>query len=65
MRNGIAHGNIIFYPDINKEIQYVSIWNNKYKTTIREWGTTLSIDTMRSFLFNFVDLAEQLHGKQK
>jgi len=65
MRNGIAHGNIRFNPDDKGDIETVSIWNYEHGTCKREWGATISVNIMRTFLFKFVELAEQLHGKQR
>ena len=61
MRNGIAHGNIEFLPGVRGEIQALRIWNISPRTRRRTWGALLSIETMRTFLHCFVDLAEELH----
>ena len=61
MRNGIAHGNIIPYPDSNMEIRSVLIWNLKPNGT-RDWGAVLPVDILRQFLFKFVELATNMHN---
>ena len=59
MRNGIAHGNIVFWPDSNNEIKAIQLWNTRGGK--RTWGTMLTVDVMRALLDRFVELAEQLH----
>jgi hypothetical protein len=60
MRNGIAHGNIVFLPNEKDEIRAIRVWNNDPKGH-RTWGAILTVEVMRSMLDRFVELAEQLH----
>ena len=65
MRNGIAHGNLVFLPDADNEIHAIQLWNFDRKINRRTWGTILTIDVMRQLLDRFVELAEQLHQRQR
>jgi hypothetical protein len=58
LRNGIAHGNVAFRPGPNGEVAGLRIWNESRGK--RNWGTALSTEALRSFLFCFAKLAEQL-----
>ncbi len=59
LRNSIAHGNIEFHPRPDGHISAVSVWNNVGNS--RTWGATINCADLRSFLIQFVSLAEQIH----
>ncbi len=59
MRNGVAHGNISFLPDGQGQIAELQIENQNGEGQ-RTWGTTITPDTMRTFLGRFVALVEDL-----
>jgi len=61
IRNGVAHGNIIFHPDPGGEIRSLHIWNVDPRENKRTWGSVLTIEQMRTFLDKFVETAEVLH----
>lgn len=61
LRNGIAHGNIIFIPDSNNEIRAIQLWNTDPRTERRTWGAVLTVDVLRQLLNHFVGLAEELN----
>lgn len=64
IRNGIAHGNIKYFPDEDNEINVLQIWNINHKSKKRDWGTLLTVDLMEIFLYKFVNLAESLHNRR-
>lgn len=61
IRNGLAHGNFILYPDSKKEIKSVLVWNINIRSGVRDWGAILTIVVLRQFLLKFVELAEKIH----
>lgn len=58
LRNRMAHGNVAFRSGPNGEVAGLQIWN--VSRGKRDWGTVLSTQGLRNFLFSFARLAEQL-----
>jgi hypothetical protein len=62
LRNGIAHGNIVFLPGPQGEIKAIRVWNENRGR--RDWGTVLTIADLRCFLVRFVGLADTLADQE-
>ena len=58
IRNGIAHGNLSFFPDHRGQIQAIGIAN--YDRGRRTWSGVISVRDMRALLERFVALAEEM-----
>jgi hypothetical protein len=63
LRNGIAHGHIIFLPDGIGRIGALRI-ENRYKGRTT-WAVTVTLETMRRFLHRFVALIEDIDYKTR
>ncbi len=57
VRNALAHGHIRFRGNNEDDITDVEMWDVNWNNK-RTWGTTVSVDSMRTFLVKFVQLAE-------
>jgi len=55
VRNAFAHGNIEYQSENGRDITHVRIWNERHGR--RTWGTRLDIDTLRTFLERFSEMA--------
>ena len=60
LRNAIAHFNIEFLSDYEKEIQSIKVWNKSGgKTGKTTWEATLGLKELKSILFKFTELLDK------
>lgn len=62
MRNGLAHGNIDFFPGGDGRIAALRVWN-ALPNGARSWGAVVSTADLRAFLFAFAALIEEIHAE--
>lgn len=58
LRNGIAHGNLSYLPDVRGQIQAIRIEN--YNQDRLTWRGVISVQEMRVLLHKFVMLVEEV-----
>jgi len=56
LRNSIAHCNVEFSCDRNRQVDGIKVWNNKNNQ--KSWEAQLSIADLRCLAFKFIELIE-------